>query len=114
MVLLPTNVLGDSLTLGRHIFSQSMTEWLERTIAYFSARDDVQFVIRVHPGEQIGWGPSVYDILSEKFPELPENIHLLPAGADPTESYRQHIATELRQNPDQVRQLFASWLAEGS
>jgi hypothetical protein len=82
VVLLPTNVLGDSLTLGRHIFSQSMTTWLERTIAYFSARDDVQFVIRVHPGEQIGWGPSVYDILSEKFPELPENIHLLPAGAE--------------------------------
>jgi hypothetical protein len=82
IVLLPTNVLGDSLTLGRHIFSESMTEWLERTIGYFSQRKDVQFVIRVHPGEQIGWGPSVYDILSEKFPELPENIHLLPADAE--------------------------------
>jgi hypothetical protein len=82
LVLLPTNVLGDSLTLGRHIFSESMTEWLERTIEYFSQRDDVQFVIRVHPGEQIGWGPSVYDILSEKFPELPENIRLLPPGAE--------------------------------
>jgi len=82
MVLLPTNVLGDSLTLGRHIFSKSMTEWLERTIEYFSSRKDVQFVIRVHPGETIGWGPSVYDILSEKFPDLPENIHLLPAGAE--------------------------------
>jgi len=81
VVLLPANVLGDSLTLGRHIFSKSMTEWLERTINYFLERDDVQFVIRVHPGEQIGWGPSVYDILSEKFPKLPEHIHLLPAGA---------------------------------
>ncbi|MEN8173777.1 MAG: hypothetical protein ABFS03_12980, partial [Chloroflexota bacterium] len=81
VVLLPTNVLGDSLTLGRHIFSESMTAWLERTIHYFSQRDDVQFVIRVHPGEQIGWGPSVYDILKEKFPELPEHIHLLPADA---------------------------------
>jgi hypothetical protein len=82
IILLPANVLGDSLTLGRHIFSHSMTEWLERTIEYFSQRDDVQFVIRVHPGEQIGWGPSVYDILNEKFPELPENVHLLPAGAE--------------------------------
>ena len=82
LVLLPTNVLGDSLTLGRHIFSESMTEWLIRTIEYFSNRPDTQFVIRVHPGEQIGWGPSVYDILTEKFPELPENIHLLPAGAE--------------------------------
>jgi hypothetical protein len=82
VVLLPANVLGDSLTLGRHIFSQSMTEWMERTIEYFSQRDDVQLVIRVHPGETIGWGPSVYDILSEKFPSLPENIHLLPANAE--------------------------------
>ncbi len=82
MVLLPANVLGDSLTLGRHIFSESMTEWLVRTIEYFAQRPDIQFVIRVHPGEQIGWGPSVYDILSEKFPALPENIHLLPAGAE--------------------------------
>jgi len=81
VVLLPANVLGDSLTLGRHIFSNSMTEWLERTINYFLERDDIQFVIRVHPGEQIGWGPSVYDILGEKFPELPEHIHLLPADA---------------------------------
>ena len=81
LVLLPANVLGDSLTLGRHIFSKSMTEWLERTINYFIERSDVQFVIRVHPGEQIGWGPSVYDILHEKFSQLPEHIHLLPAGA---------------------------------
>jgi hypothetical protein len=82
VVLLPTNVLGDSLTLGRHIFSESMTEWLVRTIEYFWQRTDVQFVIRVHPGESGSWGPSVYDILTEKFPELPEHIHLLPAGAD--------------------------------
>ncbi len=81
VVLLPCNVLGDSLTLGRHIFSGSMTEWMIRTIEYFSERDDIQFVIRVHPGEQIGWGPSVYEILTEKFPTLPENIHLLPADA---------------------------------
>lgn len=81
VVLLPANVLGDSLTLGRHIFSNSMTEWMVRTIEYFSERNDVQFVIRVHPGEQIGWGPSVYEILNEKFPTLPENIHLLPADA---------------------------------
>jgi hypothetical protein len=81
LVLLPTNVLGDSLTLGRQIFSHSMTKWLRRTIHYFSQRSDWQFVIRVHPGEQIGWGPSVYDLLQEAFPELPTHIHLLPADA---------------------------------
>jgi hypothetical protein len=81
VVLLPANVLGDSLTLGRQIFSESMTEWMVRTIAFFCDHQDVQFVIRVHPGEQIGWGPSVYEILIEKFPNLPENVHLLPADA---------------------------------
>ena len=82
ILLLPTNVLGDSLTLGRQIFSKSMTEWLVHTIDFFWNRIDVQFVIRVHPGESIGWGPSVYDILSEKFPELPDHIYLLPAKAN--------------------------------
>jgi hypothetical protein len=81
IVLLPANVLGDSLTLGRHIFSESMTEWMIRTIKYFKERDDVQFIIRIHPGEQIGWGPSVFDILTETYPSLPEYIHLLPADA---------------------------------
>jgi len=81
MVLLPANVLGDSLTLGRHTFSDSMTDWQARTIEFFANRPDVQFVIRVHPGEALGWGLSVYDILKEKFPTLPENIHLLPADA---------------------------------
>ncbi|MGC9335526.1 MAG: flagellar basal-body MS-ring/collar protein FliF [Anaerolineae bacterium] len=41
-------------------------------------------------------------------------LGLLPPGADPSAAYRQRIATELRQNPDQVRRLFASWLAEGN
>jgi len=81
VVYLPTNVLGDSLTLGRHLFSSSMTEWLQRTIEFFIERTDVQFVIKTHPGEQIGWGPAVYDILREMFPELPDHIHLLPADA---------------------------------
>ncbi len=34
------------------------------------------------------------------------------AGADTVNAIRQHIAGQLRQNPEQVRQLFASWLAE--
>lgn len=51
VVLLATNVLGDSLTLGREIFSQTMEEWLERTLQYFAGKSEAQLVIRVHPGE---------------------------------------------------------------
>ncbi len=81
VVFLPTNVLGDSLTLGRQLFSRSMTEWLQRTIEFFIPRSEVQLVIKTHPGELIGWGPAVYDILRQMFPELPAHIHLLPADA---------------------------------
>jgi hypothetical protein len=80
--LIPTNVLGDSLTIDRQHFTGTMTEWIRRTMDHFSNHPEFQLVIRVHPGEQIGWGPSVYDILLEYLPELPENIHLLPADAD--------------------------------
>ena len=35
IVLLAANVIGDSLTLGRQIFSKNMTEWLERSVQLF-------------------------------------------------------------------------------
>ena len=42
-------------------------------------------------------------------------LGLLPSGGDNSAlAVRRHIAAELKQNPDQVKQLFASWLAEGS
>ena len=85
VVLLATNVIGDSLTLGRQVFSDSMTEWLERTVQYFATRPDVQFVIRIHPGETFTKGPSVADVVRRSLAgcarSLPENIHLIPADA---------------------------------
>jgi len=33
VVLLATNVLGDSLTLGRQVFSKNMAEWISRTVS---------------------------------------------------------------------------------
>ncbi len=81
IVLLATNVIGDSLTLGRQIFSQSMTEWLKRTLVYFSRRPDVQLVVRIHPGELVTKGPSVAEVVQQTLPVLPENIHLVTADA---------------------------------
>ncbi len=81
IVLLATNVIGDSLTLGRQVFSDSMTEWLERTVHYFATRPDVQLVVRIHPGELITKGPSVADVVHTALPSIPENIHLVPADA---------------------------------
>lgn len=77
VVLLATNVLGDSLTLGRQVFSKSMAEWISRTVQYFIGRPDVQLVIRVHPGEVLTHGQSMVDVVHEVVPQLPENIRLI-------------------------------------
>ncbi|MGB7094811.1 MAG: hypothetical protein WBD62_09205 [Anaerolineales bacterium] len=83
VILLATNVIGDSLTLGRQIFSDSMTEWLQRTIEYFAHHSDAQLVVRIHPGELVTKGPSVADIVHKTFQTgIPENIHLISADAE--------------------------------
>ena len=78
VVLLATNVLGDSLTLGRNVFTASMAEWITKTVQYFAARPDVQLVVRVHPGERLMKGPSSLDVIKAALPELPEHIKLIP------------------------------------
>jgi hypothetical protein len=86
VVLLPANVIGDSLTLGRQVFSENMTEWLERTVQMFAQRDDVQLVVRIHPGERYTKGPSVAEVVHNVLPEMPANIRLVQA-LDPINTY---------------------------
>jgi capsule polysaccharide export protein KpsC/LpsZ len=81
LVLLATNVIGDSLTLGRQVFSDSMTEWLRRTAQFFAQQPQTQLVVRIHPGELITKGPSVADVVKNALPEIPQHIHLVPADA---------------------------------
>lgn len=82
MVLLATNVLGDSLTLGRQVFSKNMVEWINRTVQYFIGRPDIQLVIRIHPGEVLTHGQSMADAVLETLPRLPDNIRLIRAKDD--------------------------------
>ena len=81
VVLLAANVIGDSLTLGRQIFSSNMTEWLQKTIHWFKERDDVQLIIRVHPGERYTKGPSVADIIRPEINNNATHIHLIEADS---------------------------------
>jgi len=81
VVLLAANVIGDSLTLGRQIFSLDMTEWLTRSVQFFAGRPDVQLIIRIHPGERYLKGPSVAQVVKNALPELPGHIHLIEADA---------------------------------
>jgi hypothetical protein len=77
VVLLATNVLGDSLTLGRNIFTASMAEWIEKTVQYFAGRPDAQLVVRVHPGERLMKGPSMVGVIERAVPHRPEHIHVI-------------------------------------
>ena len=86
IVLLATNVLGDSLTLGRQVFSESMAEWISRTVQYFLGIEDVQLVIRVHPGEVLTHGVSMLDVVESVIPELPSHIKLIKP-TDKTNTY---------------------------
>ncbi len=74
IILLALNVVGDSLTLKRNVYSKSMSEWVLRTIQYFTGKPEVQLVIRAHPGEVLLKGISMLDIIKSEYPKLPENI----------------------------------------
>jgi hypothetical protein len=78
VVLLAANVLGDSLTLGRNVFAESMSEWMTRTVQFFAERPGVQLVIRVHPGETlVPKARSMGQVARDAVPELPEHIHII-------------------------------------
>ena len=80
VILLAANVLGDSLTLGRNIFAESMSEWITKTVQYFARRTDVQLVVRVHPGEKIvPQAKSMGTVVREALSELPSHIHVIGA-----------------------------------
>jgi hypothetical protein len=46
-------------------------------VQYFSGRPDVQFIIRVHPGEVLTHGLSMMDVVKQVLPRLPEHIRLI-------------------------------------
>jgi hypothetical protein len=54
-----------------------MAEWVEETVRYFAQREDVQLVIRVHPGEVLTHGTSMVTVINATLPEIPTHIHLI-------------------------------------
>jgi len=93
VVMIAANVLGDSLTLGRNVFAEPMSEWMTRTVQFFadwevraaksSQRErsrSVQLVIRVHPGETlVPKARSMGQVARDALPNLPEHIHIIGA-----------------------------------
>jgi hypothetical protein len=94
IVLLPTNVLGDSLTLGRQVLAETMTAWITGVVHYFVEHPEVQLVLRIHPGEAISRGPSIEEGIRKVIPDLPGHIHLV-RPKDPINTYDLIDITDL-------------------
>jgi hypothetical protein len=77
VVLLATNVVGDSLALNRQVFTRGMADWLSHTLRLLAGRTDVQLVVRVHPGELLGAGLTSEEIVRRALPEVPSHVRLV-------------------------------------
>ena len=86
IALLPTNVLGDSLTLGRERISPTMADMIVGTIQHFIDHPEAQLLVRVHPGELKVHGTSMIDVIDQHFKTLPEHIHII-RPSDKTNTY---------------------------
>ena len=82
VVLLCTNVVGDSLALGRQIFTEGMAGWLRQTVSHFADRPEAQLVVRVHPAEKILVGDPSVDIVHEALPDLPRHVIVVPPESE--------------------------------
>lgn len=78
VVLLCTNVVGDSLALGRQVFTAGMADWLAATTRWFGQHSHAQLVVRVHPGELLGAGHPSAEIVRQELPDLPAHVIVVP------------------------------------
>jgi hypothetical protein len=82
LVLLCTNVVGDSLALDRQVFTMGMADWLVKTVAHLADREDCVLVVRVHPGELLGAGHPSREIIHKSLPDLADKVILIPPESD--------------------------------
>jgi hypothetical protein len=82
VVLIATNVVGDSLALNRQVFTHGMADWLSQTLRHLAARPDVQTVVRIHPGELLGAGMPSERVVHDALPDLPPHVVLIPPSSE--------------------------------
>jgi len=65
---------------------ESHNQWISESIQKMSEIEDVNWIIRVHPGELTGdLGSSLFtttDLVKDEFPQLPDHITVLPHDSD--------------------------------
>ena len=82
VVLLCTNVMGDSLAIDREIFTEGMGDWLLETVRHFANNADAQLVVRIHPGEIVGAGHPSAEIVESALPMLPDHVSVVPPDSE--------------------------------
>jgi hypothetical protein len=82
LVLVCTNVVGDSLALDRQVFTEGMAHWLQATVQHLADRPELELVVRVHPGELLGAGHPSVDIVQGALPQLPEHVRVIPPDSN--------------------------------
>ena len=82
IVLLCTNVVGDSLALNRQIFTSGMADWLRRTVEFFSHHAECQLVVRVHPGEMLGAGHPSVEIVNAALPHQLGHVNVVAPDSE--------------------------------
>ena len=79
---MPTNVIWDARINFPANFFESILEWIFYSIDYFSKRDDIQLLIRVHPAEVNSTKPAeqrIKDEIFKKYKSLPPNVFIVEA-----------------------------------
>lgn len=77
--ILFTNLPWDASLVGVDVVFKDPFEWVYETINWFAHRNEKMLIVKVHPAEEIhGTRLSFLSYIHSKFPELPENIKILP------------------------------------
>ena len=81
--ILPNIIWDAQLEYKNNIF-ENLVDWIISTIEYLSDRNDIQVVVRSHPGEVYSDRVSkqlVKDTIHERFNEIPKNLKIIDADS---------------------------------
>ena len=82
VILLCTNVMGDSLAIDREVFTEGMGDWLTETVRHFADPEKGQLVVRIHPGEMVGAGYPSSEIVRTALPSMPDHVALVEPDSE--------------------------------
>ena len=89
IVTLFTNIAWDAQIVYKSNYFDNMTSWVFDNIDYYSKKNNIQLVIRIHPSESRGLGTNqpLYKEIISKYKSLPDNIIIIKSESK-TNSYK--------------------------